>query len=482
MRSTFHGIEIGKRAIFAQQTALSVTGHNIANANTEGYTRQNAITQATNPLSYPGMNVGNGPLQIGTGVETKEINRIRDSFLDGQVRSQNEQQGFWNLKHDTLSKIEETLNEPGDNGLQASFDRFWQSWEDVSKEPDSLAARAALLSNASAIAGRFNQISDSMDHLSTDLQNQLTTKMQEMNNVTKQVSELNLQIAKITASGQQPNDLLDQRDLLVDKLSKMADIQVKPAANGMVDILVGQEYVVAGDKNYSVSFDTNSNQISVGGNSVSLKSGEIAGMVESLTQDIPSFMAKINELVTVFSKEVNQIHTDANAMNLDDIQNRKNDPAAVLDQIPFFVAKGSMGDPVTAGEITVNPQIVASLNKIAAARQANVSDAGNANALNNLKFKTVTFSNQSTTMNNFYRTIVGDVGIKTQEASQMETKSETLVQFAESQRQSVSGVSIDEEMTNMVKFQQSYNAASRYISVMDEVLDKLINGTGRVGI
>ncbi|WP_066259199.1 flagellar hook-associated protein FlgK [Neobacillus drentensis] len=484
MRSTFHGIEIGKRAIFAQQTALSVTGHNIANANTAGYTRQNAITQATNPLSYPGMNVGNGPLQIGTGVETIEINRIRDSFLDGQFRSQAEQQGYWNVKHDTLSKIEETLNEPTDTGLQASFDRFWQSWEDLSKEPDSLAARAALLSNATALVGRFNQVSDSMGNLSTDLQNQLSTKTQEMNNLTKQVSELNLQIAKITASGQQPNDLLDQRDLLVDKISKMADIQVKPAqaGHGMVDIFIDNKSLVNGDTNYSVSFDSSSNQLSLGGTNVSLKSGEIAGMVESLTKDIPSFMSKINELVTVFSREVNQIHTNASAMNLDDIQNRKNDPTASLDQIPFFVTKSGTGDPGTAGEISVNPLIVASLNKIAAARVANVSDAGNASELNNLKFKTISFSNQSTTLNNFYRTIVGDVGIKTQEAEQRENNSEILVQQAESQRQSVSGVSIDEEMTNMVKFQQSYNAASRYISVMDEVLDKLINGTGRVGI
>ncbi|WP_066067171.1 flagellar hook-associated protein FlgK [Neobacillus soli] len=482
MSSTFHGIEIGKRAIFAQQTALSVTGHNISNANTEGYTRQNAITQASNPLSYPGMNVGNGPLQIGTGVETKEINRIRDTFLDGQFRRQNDQLGYWNVKQDTLSKIEGTLNEPTDNGLQASFDRFWQSWEDLSKEPDSLATRAALLSNANALAGRFNQISNSMDQLSSDLQNQLSTKMQEMNNLTKQVSELNLQIAKITASGQQPNDLLDQRDLLIDKMSNMADITVKPAGNGMVDVLVGQEYLVNGDRNSSLTFDPAMNQTSLNGKSISFKSGEIAGMVESLTKDIPSFMSKINELVTVFSREVNQIHSDASAMNLDDIQNRKNDPNAVLDQIPFFVAKGGTGNPAAAGEITVNPLILSSLNKIAAAREANVSDAGNANLLNNLKFKQVSFSNQSTSMNNFYRTIIGDIGIKTQESIRMENNSEILVQQAENRRQSVSGVSIDEEMTNMVRFQQSYNAASRYISVMDEVLDKLINGTGRVGI
>ncbi|EKN64726.1 flagellar hook-associated protein 1 [Neobacillus bataviensis LMG 21833] len=482
MSSTFHGIEIGKRAIFAQQTALSVTGHNIANANTEGYTRQNAITQASNPLSYPGMNVGNGPLQFGTGVETKEINRIRDSFLDGQFRSQNEQLGYWDVKHDTLSKIEGTLNEPTDNGLQASFDRFWQSWEDVSKEPDSLAARAALLSNANALAGRFNQISNSMDQLSTDLQNQLSTNTQEMNNLTKQVSALNVQIAKITASGQQPNDLLDQRDLLIDKMSKMADITVRPAGNGMVDVLVGQEYLVKGDQNYPISFDATTNQTKLNGKNISFTSGEMAGMVESLTKDIPSFMAKINELVTVFSREVNQIHRDPAAMNLDDIQSLKNDPNAVTDQIPFFVAKGGTGDPTTAGEITINPLILSSLNKIAAARTANVSDAGNANLLNNLKFKNVSFSNQSTTMNNFYRTIVGDVGIKTKEAMQMGNNSDILVQQAESRRQSVSGVSIDEEMTNMVRFQQSYNAASRYISVMDEVLDKLINGTGRVGI
>ncbi|MEO2076734.1 MAG: flagellar hook-associated protein FlgK [Bacillus sp. (in: firmicutes)] len=482
MSSTFHGIEIGKRAIFAQSTALSVTGHNIANANTEGYTRQNAITTASNPLSYPGMNVGNGPLQIGTGVETKEISRIRDSFLDGQFRTQNEQQGYWNVKHDTLSKIEQTLNEPSENGLQASFDRYWQSWEDLSKEPESLSARAVVLSNATALADRFNQISNSIETISADLKSNISTRVSEMNNLTKQISSLNNQIAKITASGQQPNDLMDQRDLLVDKLSKMADVQVKPAENGRVNITMGQELLVDGDQSFSVSFNEGSNQLSVNGKNVSLKSGEIAGMMEGLTKDLPSFTAKINELVTVFSSEMNQIHTDASAMNLDDIRNKANDPNAVLDRIPFFVSKENGGNPTSAGEITVNPLIVSSLNKIAAARTANVGDAQNANEINNLKFKSLGFSNQSSTVNQFYRTVVGELGIQTQESSQMENSAEMLVQQAENRRQSVSGVSIDEEMTNMVRFQQSYNAASRYVSVMDEVLDKLINGTGRVGI
>jgi flagellar hook-associated protein 1 len=482
MTSTFHGIELGKRAIFASSTALSVTGHNIANANTEGYTRQKAITEASTPLTYPGMNAGKGPYQLGTGVDTKEINRIRDSFLDGQFRTQNEQLGYWSVKQDTLSKIEQTLNEPTDNGLQAAFDRFWQSWEDLSKEPDSLAARAVVLSNSQALADRFNQISHSIDNITQDLKNNISTKMTEMNNLTKQVSELNTQIASMIASGQQPNDLMDKRDLLVDRLSKMADIQVKPAANGMVDLYIGQEYLVNGDQSFSLTFDSGNNQPQLNGQSITLKSGEIAGMVESLTQDIPSFMAKINEMVTVFSQEVNSIHAGPNAMNLDDIQNRKNDSNAPLEQIPFFVTKAGSGSPATAGEITVNPLIVASLNKIAAAQAANTGDAQNANLLNDLKFKGLSFSNQSGTLNNFYRTVVGETGIKTQEAMQKENNADLLVQHADNRRQSVSGVSIDEEMTNMVRFQQSYNAASRYISVMDEILDKLINGTGRVGI
>jgi len=482
MASTFHGLEIGKRAIFYQQTALSITGHNIANVNTEGYTRQQAVASASNPLSYPGLNMGTSPMQLGTGVETKEISRIRDSFLDGQVRSQNEQLGYWNVKHETLAKIEQTLNEPSDSGLQASLDRFWQSWEDLSKEPDSFAARAVVVSNATALADRFNQISNSIDTISTDLKSQISAKMMDMNNITKQISELNTQIAKITATGQQPNDLMDQRDLLIDRISKMADIQVKPADNGMVDITIGQQYLVDGAENKAISFDAGSSQLSVDGQPISLASGELAGMVESLTVDIPSFMAKINELVQVFSKEVNDIHTDANAMNLDDIQNRKNDPDAALERIPFFVKKDTSDNPTGAGDLTVNPLILSSLNKIAAAREESVGDAQNANRLNDLKFKNVTFSNQTTTVNNFYRTIIGEIGVQTKEAIQMESNADILVQQAENQRQSVSGVSIDEEMTNMVRFQQSYNAASRYISVMDEVLDKLINSTGRVGI
>ncbi|MBS4213028.1 flagellar hook-associated protein FlgK [Neobacillus rhizophilus] len=481
MTSTFHGIEIGKRAIFASSTALSVTGHNIANANTEGYTRQKAITEASNPLTYPGMNSGKGPYQLGTGVDTKEITRIRDSFLDGQFRTQNEQLGYWSVKQDTLSKIEQTLNEPSENGLQAVFDRFWQSWEDLSKEPDSLSARAVVLSNGTALADRFNQIANSIDHLSQDLKNNISTKMTEMNNLAKQVSGLNTQIAKMVASGQEPNDLMDKRDLMIDQLSKLADIEVKPAAGGMVDIFIGQEYLVNGDQSSTLSFDSSNNQPLLNGQNISLKSGELAGMVDSLTQDIPSYMAKINEMVTVFSSEVNSIHAGANAMNLDDIKNRKIDPNAALERIPFFVSKnGSV--PTTADDIMVNPLITASLNKIAAAQVASAGDAQNANQLNDLKFKVLSFSNQSTTLNQFYRTLAGEIGIKTQEALQMENNADMLVQQADNRRQSVSGVSIDEEMTNMVRFQQSYNAASRYISVMDEVLDKLINGTGRVGV
>ncbi|MGJ7921968.1 flagellar hook-associated protein FlgK [Neobacillus sp. LXY-4] len=480
MRSTFHGIEIGKRAIFNQQTALSVTGHNIANANTVGYTRQNAVSEATNPLSYPGLNVGKSPMQIGTGVETKEIIRMRDSFLDGQFRSQNQQLGYWNIKHDTLSKIEQTLNEPSDSGLQTSFDQFWQSWEDLSKEPDSIAARAAVLSKGIALADKFNQISNSIENISEDLKNNISTRVAELNNTTKQISELNLQIARIVATGNQPNDLMDKRDVLIDQISKLADIQVQPAENGMVNILIGKETLVQGNQTFPVSYDQANNTVLLAGNNISLTSGEIAGMQEALNEDIPAFMSKIDQLVEVFSREVNQIHETA--LNLDDIQNRKADPNATIDGFSFFVIKGETGYPTKASEITVNPTIMASLNKIAAAKEANAGDAQNANLINNLKFKNINFSNQSTTMNNFYRSIVGETGIKTQEATQMENNFEILVQQAENQRQSVSGVSIDEEMTNMVKFQQSYNAASRYISAVDEVLDKLINGTGRVGI
>src|SRR5688572_30105136 len=144
MASTFHGIEVGKRALFAQQSALSTTGHNIANANTLGYTRQRAEMQATSAIPYAGMQNDKSPAQLGTGVEVTKLVRLREEYLDVQYRGEIKNVGYWEAKSDTYIKIEEILNEPSNVGLAYTMDEFWKGWQELAKNPESVAARAVV--------------------------------------------------------------------------------------------------------------------------------------------------------------------------------------------------------------------------------------------------------------------------------------------------------------------------------------------------
>jgi flagellar hook-associated protein 1 FlgK len=471
MRSTFHGLEIGKRAIFAQQTAMTVTGHNIANANTVGYTRQQAVVSASRPLAV------NNTMSLGTGVEVEEINRVREQYLDGQFRTQNAQSGYWSAKSDTLSKIEGILNEPSDDGLQAAMDQFWQSLEDLSKQPESLAARAIVRSRAESVIEHFQQISSSVTDLETQIKSTVGLKVTEVNNIAKQIGELNAQISSLVTAGNQPNDLLDQRDVLLDQLSKLVDVKVQPMNNGAVQVMVGGQALVDGDQVKVFAINQTSLAPSIDGNPVTLSGGEILGITESITGFIPAFRDQINTLAQTFVSEINKIHSSTDARNLDDIKN----PVKQPDQLPFFTDNNT-GPNWSIENVSVNAAILSDLNTIAAATSMNVGDGSNAKQMSDLKFTAIASLNNGTTMNDYYRFIVGDIATKSQEAQQSAKNFDMAVTQTANQRESVSGVSIDEEMANLVRFQQAYNAAARYITAFDEMLDKLINGTGRVGM
>lgn len=486
MTSTFHGLELGKRALFAQQAALSTTGHNIANANTTGYTRQRAEMQATNALPAPGISNDTSPAQLGTGVEVTEIARLRESYLDVQYRDESKNSGYWTAVSDTYSKIEELLNEPSDNGLANTMDTFWQGWEELSKNPDSAAARAVVRQNGVAVAESFNQISSSLDQMQTDLKNVIETKVSEVNSLAKQISSLNDQISRLVANDYQPNDLYDQRDVLLDQLSKIVPIKTVQNTNGMVDVSVGSGGVlVTGHtaNSLSIGYDSSSGlvdpaQITIGGSKVTMDSGELMGNIDSYGIEgdtdsiIPNLRAKLDDLVNTFSAKINEIHNSG--LNLDNIKN------GTTDTVDFFQGS-SMKD------IAVNDAIMNNLDLIAAANpessgSSSTGNGGNALDIANIKFLDLQFSGSTSSADDFYQNIIAQVGVNSQQATRLKDNSDVIIQQVDNRRQSISGVSIDEETANMIKFQQAYNAAARVVSVMDECLDKIINGMGRVGL
>jgi flagellar hook-associated protein 1 len=524
MTSTFMGLELGKRGLFAQQAALYTTGQNIANANTAGYTRQRAEMQATSAIPAPGMNNDVSAGQLGTGVEVNKVARLREDFLDVQYRGENSNLGYYEAKTDTYTKMEGLMNEPSDNGLAHAMDQFWSSWEDLTKNPESSAARATVRENGQAVAESFQFLNDSFNQMETDLNTVITTDVNNINSITGQISDLNNQISRITANNEQPNDLFDKRDVLLDQLSKLVNVDVKPSNNGMVDVFVSgtTQALVQGNTTNTLSVTQSGggiNQILIGNNPVSLDqlTGELSGRIESygylnsngtLSGTIPDMKQKVDALAATFADQVNQVHSQG--MNIDDITNRQTNPSAPLDALPFFVDKdwlaanqssyvlsgnqyqtvndsSSAVKPQNAGNLVVNPLFFESLNKIAAALpesggQSSTGNGQNAQAIANLKFNSVTINGSTSTMDDYYQNVIAQLGIDSQDAQRMQDNSQVMVNQVDNQRQSVSGVSLDEEMSNMIRFQQAYNASARLVTTMDEVLDKVINGMGRVGL
>lgn len=481
MTSTFHSLEVGKRGLAAQQAALSTTGHNIANANTIGYTRQRAEMQATKPVSIPGMQI-----QLGTGVEVNKIVRLREDYLDVQLRNENKSLGYWEAKSDTLTKVEELLNEPSDDGLAFTMDEFWKGWEELAKNPDSAAARAVVRQKGVAVTETLKHISESLDQMQDDLKLVISTKTDEVNSIAAQIGSLNDQISRLVPNNYEPNDLYDQRDVLIDQLSKLVEVKVSPPNKdtGVVDISVGGVTLVSGKNVNKLTVDTSNGMvdpanIKIGDTQVTLTSGELLGRIESYgilgggsKSTIPSMKDKINNLAMTFANAVNTIHQSG--MNLDNIN------GVSTTKVPFFVG-------TSANDLAVNPEIMNSLNLIAAAKeesvgQSSTGNGNNAQAIANIKFTSLLFPGTNSTADDYYRNIIGQLGIDSQEAQRMQSNSEVIIQQVDNRRQSVSGVSLDEEMANMIKFQQAYNASARMVTVMDQCLDKIINGMGRVGL
>ncbi|MBB5173762.1 flagellar hook-associated protein FlgK [Texcoconibacillus texcoconensis] len=233
MTSTFHGLETARRSIATQQAALHTTGHNIANANTEGYSRQRVNMSPTDAMYAPSFNKpGGGAGQIGTGVQAGEIERVRESFLDAQYRNENTKHGYWAARHDSLEKMEDIMNEPTDDGIANTMDQFWSALQDLSVNPEDSGARSVVRQRGEAVAESFNYTVSSLEAIQSDLQSQINTNVENINSLSRQINDMNRQIASVEPHGDLPNDLYDERDQLVDELSEYVDVQVETVSSG----------------------------------------------------------------------------------------------------------------------------------------------------------------------------------------------------------------------------------------------------------
>ncbi|HEX4521690.1 MAG TPA: flagellar hook-associated protein FlgK [Gaiellaceae bacterium] len=453
MSTTFLGLETALRGLLADQRSLDTTGHNIANAQTPGYSRQVAELATT-----PAFNdVGAG--QLGTGVDVVQYQRIRDSFLDTQLRAQTMRQGSAEAQESGLSNIEQTLSEPSDNGLSELLGKYWAAWQNVANNPSDLATRQALAQSAASLTNGFNTLSTELSTIQSQTTQNETLTMQQVNSLGSQVASLNQSIQAAELAGQQPNDLLDSRDNLIDQLSALGNTSTSVSSGtagqlGQIDVTFGGESLVAA---------TTANTLTLPLTNVT--SGQLAGMdqVISLISDPTNgYLAKLNGLASALASATNTQSAAGKDLNGNA-------------GVPFFtVTSGS-----EAATISVSAAVLASPDLIAASTNGDPGDGSNALALGNLQQSALV---GGATIDTAYSQLVTQIGSDSQQAQANLSNANSLVESLTNQRTSVSGVSLDEEMTNLLQFQRGYQACARVMSAMDSMIDTLVNHTGTVGL
>lgn len=513
MRSTFMGLETNKRGLYTQQSALYTTGHNIANANTLGYSRQRVNMEATAGFPGVGLNSGTMPGFLGTGVQAGSIQRIRDSFVDHQYRQESTKLGYWGTTSNAIVQMEDILNEPSAYGLQKSLSEFWSGLQVLSTNPENKGARDVAVQRGAAVADSFNYIHKSLSEIQTNLGTEIGITTKSVNSILQQIAELNEQITKVEPNGYLPNDLYDARDMLLDQLSAIVPIETDYVKSGGRALAVAEGAVIVKvklkDETIEVVNGNSFSKMSVspaggegnptgpiekfsfGGKEFEIDkmigSGTMRSLIDSYGHSngtdvkglYPDMIKQLDKMAAEFAKEFNRVHALGTDLNGDK-------------GIEFFVSKDNANTDITAGNIYVNKELIENSGKLAASGSKEVDptlgapgagqEGNGANALLLSKMQFTTLAGlDGATVQSFFQGLIGKLGVDGEQANRLAFNTTTLLSAVEHRRASISSVSLDEEMTDMIRFQQAYNASARMITVVDETLDKIINGMGVVG-
>lgn len=487
MRTTFSGLSIALRALQTQQISLDIIGHNVANVNNPNYSRQTALHSATRPYPAPMMGYTPSSGQLGTGVEVSQINRMRDSFVDLRLRQQLHSKNYWATMEDGLKQVELFFNEPTDSGIHYALDQFWDSLQDLSREPDFVAVREVAVQRAQVLVESITGTRSQLQRLRENVNGNIPLKVMDVNSLATRIADLNVQIGKISATGSLPNDLLDARDAMIEELSKLVDIEVVQDQANMVGVTIGGASLVHRGTSYGLATvgetmlgeDYKRNKVvwAATGKEVNVSSGEIAGLQRLRDHEIQNIMKALDDWTKEFANEFNEIYKEGYGL------------AGVVDQDnpqELFVFANANPNAFAALNIRVNQEIVDDVSKFRASSLPNIDGNGeNALQLAGLRSARVILMEggglTKITIGDAFNSIITTIGVNTQQAVRLHENDANLELHLRNLKDSTSGVSLDEEMTNMIRFQHAYSAAARVMTAMDEALDTIINRLGIVG-
>lgn len=467
-------LNMARSGMNAQQTAVQIASQNIANAQTDGYSRKRVELTTAMSTVYP---FGT----LGTGVDVKTISRSRDALLDATYRTDSANQSAADTTASTLSQIQQVFGEPSDSGLSAALDTFWNSWSDLASDPTNGAAKAAVRSAGDNVASTLNRFAKQIDDIDQSNRESMNSDVNQINQTAKQVGELNQQIVAAEANGNVAGDLRDQRDLLLDKISTMTGGQVIERSNGSVGVYAAGRILVDGTMVKSLQMnDGQPPTVTFAGDTTPLTTmgGSLGAKIDISANRIPGVMAKLDSLAKQLVTTVNAIHSAGTTYSGTPAQ-----PAAAGNFFDVTNPPPAGGDPLmTARGIKLAASLAGPDDVAAAGAGApGPGDNSTASVLAALIGNPVSFTSSSgaamgtASFSDFYSGAVGDVATQVQYAQDDATVQQTLVSNADQQRQSVSGVSTDDELISVIQHQHSYQAAARLVSVVDDMTQTLID-------
>ncbi len=443
--------EIGKRSLMAYQSAINTTSENISNVNTEGYVRRRPdLSDLTIGMAGIG--------RVGIGVSADDISRIRQSFVDQQLWYENQDLGKYGSDEMVLSQIEQIFGESTDAGLSTVLNQFWGAWNDLGNDPESQSARTLVRDKGELLASTFNQIDTNFKNMQEQIGNDIQTKVKTINQILNQISDINKQFKTADAPG-----LLDERDRLITQLSQLVNIDVREKDNGNVTISSGGIILVSDNEVNEFTAELKQND----GNyqaiikyknvdrEADITSGELASLTDTLNKRIPDYMSKLDELARNIASRVNEVHKGG--YNLSGITG-----------ISFFA------DDVTgAGNFRLNSAVSKDPSLIATRTSTSASGDGSiARDVFDLQYESFV---QGSTTSDFYTALLTQVGNELKTSQSSKESGQLIVQHLQNQKDSISGVSLDEEMTNLIQYQQAYEAAGKVVKTVDEMVQTLLN-------
>ncbi|HUX32345.1 MAG TPA: flagellar hook-associated protein FlgK [Gemmatimonadaceae bacterium] len=482
-------LSIAANAAQVNQAAMQVVSQNVSNASTPGYSREQALfTEAPSLMTPQGT--------FGTGVAISDVTRVHDTLLDSIYRQQSANSSGAALSQQLLSQIQGIFNEPSDTGLSATMDAFWSSWSDLSNNPGNAASQTAVRAQGGQVAMLLNSYSRQLDGLQANATAQLTQSVQSFNALAKRVADLNQQITASEAGGHQAPALLDQRDQLIDQMTQIVPVRALPTANDGANIVIGGISVVSGStcRALSVSGTPTAPVLTVAGNSTALThvGGSLGSLVDFLQTELSSdsrtsVRSSLDALAQGVVNAVNAIHDTGYTASGDALGNANWDPNAgpTGSNVDFFDPSGTTASTIRlSSAVQADASVIASGttstgdNSVALAI-ASLRDASGANALSATMgaaaYTTKVGLPPNTSFGDSYNSLVTAVGTKVQSATNDATTFQTLAQNADTQRTSVSGVSVDEELTRVMQYQQGYAAAAKIVSAADQMAQDILN-------